>query len=413
MRTAGTAQGLTLVALGSLPTLAIAALVPVLPALFAHFGGVPHAQLLVPMVLTVPSLCVALFSSPIGAAADRWGRRPILLAALVAYGIFGLAPFLFEGIYSIIGSRFVVGIAEAAILTIGNALMGDYFAGPARQKWLGLQVSLGPFVGTGYILAGGALGNWSWHGPFLLYLMGLVVLAFAWFTLHEPTAGEAAAGAGSARSTAGAEEPGQVASEPASSPFPWRTTLVIGSVTLLVSVIYFLQAVQHGRIFSDLGVTKPSTISVVVSIASMGTVIGGLAYRRIGGWRVAALLAIVFAGYGVGYLGVSRSPNYLVGMGFDAIGQFAGGVAIPVLIAWALDSYDFRHRGRGMGIWAACFFLGQFLSPPVVTLIGRVTPGFLPSVGTLGVIALGCAVVAFLLRAKGAAGAGTAAAGVR
>ena len=392
MRTAGRAQGLTLVALGTLPTLAIAALVPVLPALFGQFGGVPHSELLVPMILTVPSLCVALFSSPIGAAADRWGRRPILLAALVAYGLFGLAPFLFQGIYAIIGSRFVVGIAEAAILTIGNALMGDYFAGTARQKWLGLQVSLGPFVGTGYILAGGALGNWSWHGPFLLYLMGLVVLAFAWYTLYEPPAADSAGGASAA---------GQAV--PTVTPFPWRATFVIGGVTLLVSVIYFLQAVQHGRIFSELGVTKPSTISVVVSIASMGTVLGGLAYRRIGGWRVAALLALVFAGYGVGYLGVSRSPDYLVGMGFDAIGQFAGGLAIPVLIAWALDSYDFRHRGRGMGIWAACFFLGQFLSPPAVTLIGRLTPGFMPSVGTLGAIALGCAVVALVLGRRRAA----------
>jgi len=62
MRTAGRAQGLTLVALGTLPTLAIAALVPVLPALFGRFGGLPNAEWLIPMVLTVPSLCVALFS---------------------------------------------------------------------------------------------------------------------------------------------------------------------------------------------------------------------------------------------------------------------------------------------------------------------------------------------------------------
>lgn len=397
MRTAGRAQGLTLVALGTLPTLAIAALVPVLPALFSQFGHLPNSQLLVPMILTVPSLCVALFSSPIGAAADRWGRRPILLAALVAYGLFGLAPFLFQDIYPIIGSRFVVGVAEAAILTIGNALMGDYFAGPERQKWLGLQVSLGPFVGTGYILAGGALGNWSWHGPFLLYLMGFVVLAFAWFTLHEPEPGEAAVGAGVAQPLAGVDG----TTVAATTPFPWRITFIIGGTTLLVSVIYFLQAVQHGRIFSELGVTKPSTISIVVSIASMGTVVGGLVYRRIGGWRVAVLLALVFAGYGVGYFGVSRSSGYLVGMGFDAIGQFAGGLAIPVLIAWALDSYDFMHRGRGMGIWAACFFLGQFLSPPAVTLLGRLTPGFLPSVGTLGLFALACAIVALLLRGRG------------
>ena len=36
-------------------------------------------------------------------------------------------------------------------------------------------------------------------------------------------------------------------------------------------------------------------------------------------------------------------------------------------------------------------------------LIGRLTPGFLPSVGTLGAIALGCAVVALVLGRRRAA----------
>ncbi|MFM2289954.1 MAG: hypothetical protein RL684_3097 [Pseudomonadota bacterium] len=386
MRTPGTAQGLTLVALGTLPTLAIAALVPVLPALFARFGGLPNGEWWVPMILTVPSLCVALFSGPIGLAADRWGRRRLLLLALAAFGVSGLAPFLFEDLHAIIASRFVVGIAEAAILTIGNALMGDYFAGEARQKWLGLQVSVGPFVGTGYILAGGALGDWSWHGPFMLYLLGIVVLAVAWFTLHEPQPGDEPG-----------DEPGDaVAAPPAGTRFPWGATALVGGVTLVLSVIYFLQAVQHGRIFSELGVTSPGRISRVVAVASMGTVVGGLAFRRFGGWRVTSLLAIVFSCYGIGYVGVAHSPGWRVGMAFDAVGQFAGGLGLAALIAWALGTYGFAHRGRGMGIWAACFFLGQFLSPPVVTLLGRLAPGFLPSVGTLGVVAFGCALLALL-----------------
>ena len=132
---AGRAQGLSLIALGTLPTMAIAALVPVLPALFGHFKAVPNKELLVPMILTVPSLCVALFSSPIGAIADRWGRRPVLLLALVAFSVCGVLPMFFDSLYSIIASRVVVGIAEAAILTVGNALMGDYFDGEHRRQW--------------------------------------------------------------------------------------------------------------------------------------------------------------------------------------------------------------------------------------------------------------------------------------
>ncbi len=378
---AGGRQAATLIALGTLPTLAIASLVPVLPALFARFKDAPHMELLVPMVLTVPSLCVALFSSVIGAAADRWGRRRILLSSLVVYGLFGTAPMLFDDLHAIIASRFLVGIAEAAILTIGNALMGDYFDGEARKRWLGLQMSLGPFAASGYILAGGALGNASWRGPFLLYLMGFVVLIPATLYLFEPETGRKGSGPAAAGSSA----------------FPWRPTFLIGGVTLFISVIFFVQAVQHGRIFSDLGVTTPSRIGMIVTLASAGTVIGGLTYRGMRLRAVGWMLAVVFASYGVGYLGVSLAPGYISGALFDSIGQFGGGFALPVLIAWSLSKYDFEHRGRGMGVFGACFFAGQFLSPPVLTLISGGHRPFLACVGIIGDISLVAAVVSWLL----------------
>jgi MFS family permease len=388
---AGKTQAYTLIALGTMPALAIAALVPVLPALFQQFKDVPNRELLVPMILTVPSLCVALFSTPLGAVADRWGRRRLLLLALLAFGLFGLAPMLFDDLRAIIASRFVVGLAEGAILTTSNALMGDYFEGEERKRWLGLQMSVGPFVSSGFILAGGALGGISWRGPFLLYMLGLVVLVAVWFTLHEPLAATSR--------TAG--------STPASGRFPWPATFLVGGVTLLVSVIYFVQAVQHGRIFGDLGVSTPARIGTIVTIASMGTVVGGYAYSRTRRRGVGMMLAIVFGCYGASYLGISLAPGYISGALFDSVGQFAGGFGLATLIAWALSKYDYQHRGRGMGVWAACFFLGQFLSPPVLTLIGRGHLSFLASVGVLGAVSLGCALVAALL-ARSPAGAAPA-----
>ena len=370
-RTADWHQAVTLIALGTLPTMAIAALVAVLPALFAHFAAVPGKELLVPMILTVPSLCVALFSSPIGALADAWGRRPVLLLALVAFGAFGTLPMLFDNLYAIIGSRVVVGLAEGAILTVGNALMGDYFANERRKYWLGVQMSVGPFVASAYIVLGGALGAWSWRGPFLIYLIGFAVLAAAYFTLFEP-----------ARDSTSSPQ------TVTASRFPWRTTLHIGAVTLLVSVVYFVQAVQHGRIFSDLGVTSPDRIGWIVTLASAGTVVGGYYYKVSAARPIALMLALSFALYGVSYVGISLAPDWRVGLPFDAVGQVGGGYVLPTLIGWALAKYDFAHRGRGMGIWAACFFLGQFLSPPVMTAIahGRLT--FLASTGVLGVTCL-------------------------
>ncbi|MFO1265364.1 MAG: MFS transporter [Rubrivivax sp.] len=376
-RPAGLPQALTLMLVSTMPTMALAALVPVLPAFFEHFAAVPNRETLVPMILTVPSLCVALFSAPIGAAADRWGRRPVLLLALLAFAVCGTLPMLFDDLHAIIASRFVVGIAEAAVLTVGNALLGDYFAGAERQKWLGWQMSIGPFVGTGYLLAGGALGTWLWKAPFLIYVLGFVALAAAVATLHEPPRAQ----------------PAKATAAPA-TPFPWGLTALIVGVTLVVSVVYFLQAVQHGRIFAELGVSTPARISWIVSAASMGTVVGGYVFKRMRPLPVGWMLAIVFAGFGVGYVGVALAPNWIVGAPLDAVGQFAGGIAIPTLISWALARYPLEHRGRGMGFWGAAFFLGQFLNPPVMTAIAHGRLGFMQSTGVLGLACFALAAVA-------------------
>lgn len=382
---AGWRQGVALIAVAAMPTMAIAALVAVLPTFLEHFRGAPHGELLVPMILTVPSLCVALFAAPLGALADCWGRRPVLLLALGTFTVAGTLPFWFDDLSAIIASRAIVGIGEAGILAVGNALMGDYFSDARRRYWLGVQVSLGPFLGSSFILGGGVLASISWHAPFFLYLIGALVLAAAFVWLPEPDRPRIDSGRGAA-----------------GTPFPWATTALICVATILISIVFFVQAVQHGRIFADLGVATPSRISVIVTIASMGTVIGGYWFKSSRPRPVATLLAIALACYGTAYVGIALAPNFLVGLAFDALGQFGSGCMLPTLIGWALASYAFQHRGRGLGLWGACFFLGQFLSPPTTTLIAHGTLSFLGSVGVLGGLCL-VAAVALAFAGRGAA----------
>lgn len=377
-RSGGAAQGIALIAVMSMPTLALAALVPGLPQLFQQFSSVPHFQLLVPMIITVPSLCVALFSGFMGAIADRWGRRKLLLAALLAFSVLGLAPMMFDSLLLIVASRVVVGLAEAAILTVGNALMGDYFEGRERQKWLGYQNMFAPLIGSAILLSGGFLAGLHWRYPFLLYLSGFAVFALALFACWEPRRSSASASTGQAA---------------AAGSFPWRSTLLVCGVTVLFSLVFFVQAVQHGRIFNDMGVASPERISILATVASLGTVLGGYLFKRFAGVPVNLWMATILALYGLSYIGVAWAPSLVTGLPLDALGQVGGGLMLPVLVTWALHHYGFEHRGRGMGLWGGAFFLGQFLSPPLVTLIGTVTASFLGSVAAIGAVCLAVAAI--------------------
>jgi MFS family permease len=371
LQRAGPAQGITLMAVLTMPVLALAGLVADLPQLFRVFASDPHHALLVPMIITVPSLCVALFSGVAGAIADFWGRRRLLVVALLAFGVLGLMPLAFNSLPLIIGSRVVVGLAEAAILTTGNALIGDYFEGAERQRWLGYQNMIGPFMGSSILLAGGLLAGQHWRAPFLLYLLGFVVLGlvlrYCWEPEHKAATETSSAAARS---------------------FPWLATLLVCGTTTVLSMVYFVQAVQHGRIFADLGVDSPERISLLVTVASMGTVVGGYLFKRWGRLTTGQRLSVALACYGIAYVGVGWAPNFKVGLPLDAFGQIGGGLLLPVLISWGLSQYSFEQRGRGMGLWGGCFFLGQFLSPPMMTLVGAWAGSFLATVAIVGWLCL-------------------------
>lgn len=386
-------RGITLMLAGLMPVLALSGLVPDLPQLFQQFAAVPNRELLVPMIITVPSLCVALFSGFAGAIADRWGRRPLLLASLFAFGALGTLPLLFTNLEAILASRVVVGIAEAAVLTCANALLGDYYDEADRRKWLGYQNMFGALFGSSIILAGGFLADWHWRGPFLLYLIGFAVFVMAWVSCPEPArAGVGASGPATAS--------GPVAAVDAQASFPWRTVALVCGVTLALSLIYYVQAVQHGRIFGEMGVESPARISILVTIASMGTIVGGYLFKCFSSASMSSMLALSLMAYGAAYLGVAWAPNVNIGLALDALGQVGGGILLPTLIAWALGQYAFEHRGRGMGLWGGAFFLGAFVSPPALSLVGRVTPDFLSSVGAVGALCLALSALLFLFHRR-------------
>lgn len=390
---AGLPQALALILSMLLPIIGILSLAPNLPAMLGHFSDVPYASVLVPMVITISALCIALFSPLMGVIADRWGRRRLLIAALSIYGVVGAIPFLLENLYAIIACRALVGVAEAAIMTTGSALMGDYFPGAQRQKWLGLQSTLGPVVASLMILAGGALGTISWQAPFLLYASGLPILLLTLVvtreTRTEPRTSDAHATTSQSR-------------------FPWSSMALIGAVTLFTSLLYYIQVVQLGVVFSALGLESSARIGVFITIASAGVVVGGWSYRKLGAKGIAWLLALIYLGYAIGYAGLGLAPNPRVGVVFALACQFGNGLAVPALVGWALNTFEPAHRGRGMGIWNSCFFVGQFLSPMLVGGVVALAGGLLPAVTTLGVISFIAAVVARLAssRARAATNAG-------
>ena len=104
----------------------------------AHFAEVPGSAVLVPVVLTLPALVIALLAPFAGIIADRLGRKPLLLASMLLYVLCGVLPLWLESLPAIVLSRAGIGLAEAGIMTCCTTLMGDYYSGARRERFVAM-----------------------------------------------------------------------------------------------------------------------------------------------------------------------------------------------------------------------------------------------------------------------------------
>lgn len=363
-RQAGVAQGLTVALAGFFPVMAIVSLAPAVPTLLEHFKDTPSAQTIVPMIVTAPGLMIALLSPFAGWAVDRFGRRPLILLATLVYGLFGALPFLITSLPAIFAARFVLGIAEAAILTVTSVLIADYFDAAGRRLWLTVQAVIGPVLGIATIASSGILTSHWWNGAFLIYLVALVMFVVMLWTLFEPARVQKAADV-----------------EQAEEAFPWALVMRYVPLTLFAGILYYVFIVQGGLAFQEIGLADAGKLGGLMALASIGVPVGGLFFGFISKRATTGLLlGTMFAVLGAGMviIGVVKTVPLMVAGSF--VQQIGAGMCVSSLIYWVSSLLPASHRGRGFGIWNSAFFMGQFLSPaiagPLHAGLGGIQPVF-------------------------------------
>ncbi len=386
------ATGLSLLFPITLSVMAALFVAPIAPKIAEAFG--PTGQytpdelgFYIGWIITAPALCVALFSIPAGALGDWIGRRRLLIWSMALYVIVGVAPYFLNDLRTILWTRIAVGIVEAVLMTLSTTLIGDFFKGEARNRWLSAQTGVASTFAIFAILVAGFVGAKDWHNVFLLYLMPVLFLIMVLLFTWEPE---------ESRELAAKEAQGKW------SDIPWKLMAIICLITLFGSVMFYTVQIKLPDAYNALGVVLPDGSydaargGMMTAVASLFVPVGTLCFWYLSPrLSLRAMFVLEFTLLAVGFLLMSalKSPwAFTFAAGLDQIGA---GMLLPTLLTWAVAKLPFAVRGRGTGLWTATFSLGQFVcNNAAIPFIMGFTGGILPTIGVLGWLCGGAALIA-------------------
>jgi MFS transporter, ACDE family, multidrug resistance protein len=163
-------------------------LVPVLPEMETKLK---ISQFQISLMITAFSFAAGLVIPFVGYLSDKFGRKIIIVPALLLYGIGGIiagvAAWLMKDSYLIIlAGRIVQGIGAAGTAPIAMAYIGDEFSGKEESRALGLIEAtngLGKVVSP---IIGALIALLVWYAVFFVFPVLCFLLAAAgWFIIKE------------------------------------------------------------------------------------------------------------------------------------------------------------------------------------------------------------------------------------
>ncbi|MCZ4428270.1 MFS transporter [Agrobacterium sp. SOY23] len=339
---------ITLLFVATLTIMAGTTVAPSLPAIEQTFLSTPHVEIMSRMVLTLPSVFVALCAPLAGILADRFGRKRLLLGAILLYSLSGMSGLFADTLAGLLVGRAFLGLAIGAIMTIGTALVGDYFEGPARERYLGLQQAFTQIGGVVFVVAGGLLADLHWRAPFAVYAAALLILPAALLFLTEPARNDS-------RSKAGGEQAFAV---------NWLLVAVLALAVFLVNALFYTIPSQLPFFLRERGLFSGSIAGYAIGIFNLAGALAALNFGRLRARAsvtaiIAAGLVLMATGFALlamaGGLWSMLSALAVVGLGL--------GLVMPGIMSTTIMLAPLRLRGRIAGIVTASMFLGHFISP--------------------------------------------------
>jgi MFS family permease len=294
----------------------------------------------------------------IGVAADRFGRRRVIVPCLLAFGVFGLASAFSQSYGMLLGLRLAQGLGAAGLVNLAVVLIGDYWTGLDRARLIGynaavLTVSIAvlPFVGGLLTEAGG----WRWS--FAPYAFALLTAAAATRLPHDHAG----------RST-GVTLRSQFRAAREVIRLPVVSTTLIYGFVLFILIFGLFLTILPILLENKFGISAGYRGLILTASGATSTVVAlnlGRLRPRFGAGRLLIGATVLFV---VGFLLAGLAGTVVlvaIGVAIYGLGE---GASIPTMQDMIAGAGPDESRGAVVAVWVSAVRLGQAIGPLIAGL---------------------------------------------
>ncbi|MFH1764319.1 MAG: MFS transporter, partial [Gemmatimonadota bacterium] len=332
----------------------VSSLTPVFPAVVEAFGISPEQ---VGLLITFYALPGIILTPVYGVLADRFGRKQVLVPALVLFALAGSACALARDFELLLALRFLQGVGGASLGSLTATLVGDLYQGARRTEAMGYKASVLSVSSAILPAIGGGLALFGWYVPFALPILGLAVGAAALFILElDPTKTQASFTAYLGDAWTGMRTPRVMGL--------YMATL-LSFVVLYGAYMTFIPLHLSGRFGSS-----PPAIGLVMTLGSLATAATasrlGFLSRFVSPDR---LLPVAFVLFAVSFIMIPLVPSYwwvALAVGIFGVGQAWNYAVVLTLLAGEAPE---EHRAVFMGVNGMVIRIGQSMGPLIMAVV--------------------------------------------
>lgn len=344
----------TILSMSLLTVMAGAAIAPALGIIKAHFSEA--SAMTVQLIVSMPALLIIVTSLLFLPISRVLRTRTIATTGLLLYVIAGAGCFFMNDIYLLLTMRALLGVSVGLIMPLSTGLLAYYFPPEEQARLMGLSAAMNQMGDVVATLLAGLLATIEWNYAFLVYLLGMIALVMVWIWLPDEQLGSA---------------------NKRGVPFQPRQLLkfhpsVIGM--LLLMTIFFIFPTNFAILASQRqGLSTEVITGIMVGLDVVaffvGLKFGSLMNRFRQSVKYFAPLLFLL-GYG-SYL----VPTVIMAVLGSAFIGMATGVGVPYLNTIASIKGGKNSATTVMPLLSAALYLGQFISPLIVTPLSKVIFG--------------------------------------